>query len=106
MTIGKKIGIGLALTLAVILAVGCLAAYGTAELGESERYAVETSQWVGHTHDVLGKQGRRRPQRGGLGPASAQYPLALRPGALRLLPPPGAGECRQLSRPAEPRKPC
>jgi methyl-accepting chemotaxis protein len=54
MTIGKKIGIGLALTLAVILAVGCLAAYGTAELGESERYAVETSQWVGHTHDVLG----------------------------------------------------
>jgi methyl-accepting chemotaxis protein len=53
MTIGKKIVIGLALTLAVIVGLGWLADHGAAELGASERYAVDTTQWVSHTHDVL-----------------------------------------------------
>ena len=55
MTIGKKIALGLALTLAVIVAVGCLAAYATAKLAESEDEASKSGHLVAHTYEVLAK---------------------------------------------------
>jgi methyl-accepting chemotaxis protein len=55
MTIGSRVGIGFGLTLALLVAVGGLAAYSIWELAAAERYAVRTSNHVAHTHEVLAK---------------------------------------------------